>query len=102
MPKLTKFLGLHNEFFGQEIPIRNNALTRIHITLYGNVPSIPEVFSFVINGVGSLNCIPFKSIFRTLVIALIGSPMCLSMKIQKNVVNEVTRCFSMCIPWWLE
>jgi hypothetical protein len=81
MSKLTKFLGLHNEFFGQEIPIRNNALTRIHITLHSNVLFIPEVISFVINGVGGLNCIPLESIFRIVVIALIGSPMCLSMKI---------------------
>jgi hypothetical protein len=61
MPKLTKFLGLHNEFFSQEIPIRNNALTWIRITFHGNVLSVPEVISFVINVVGSLNCIPFKS-----------------------------------------
>jgi len=37
MPKLTKFLGLHNEFFGKEIPIRNNAVTRIRATFYDNV-----------------------------------------------------------------
>jgi hypothetical protein len=87
MLELTKFLGLHNEFFGQEIPIRNNALTWIHITFHGNVFSIPEVISFVINEVGSLNCIPFESTFRILVIALVSSSMCPSMKIQKNVIN---------------
>jgi|SRR5260221_7619642 len=98
MLELTKFLGLHNEFFGQEIPIRNNALTRIHIT-HGNVLSVPEVISFVINGVGNLICVPFESISIILVMALIGSSMCPSMKIQKDVVNEETRRFSTCIPW---
>jgi hypothetical protein len=93
MPKLTKFLGLHNEFFGQEIPIRNNALMWIRITFHGNVLSIPEVISFVINVVGSLNCIPFESTFRILVIASIS---------QKNIVDEETRRFSKCIPWRLK
>ena len=100
MPKLTKFLGLRNELFGQEIPIQNNALTRIHITIHSNVLSIPEVINVEING--GLNRIPFESIFRIVVIALIGSLMCLSMKIQKKVVNKVTRRFNMCIPWRLE
>jgi hypothetical protein len=89
MPKLTKFLGLHNEFFGQEIPIQNNALTWIRITFHGNVLSVPEVISFVINVVSSLNCIPFKSTFRILVIASIS---------QKHIVDEETRRFSKCIP----
>jgi hypothetical protein len=102
MPKLTKFLGLHNEFFGQEIPIRNNALTRIRITFHGNALSVPEVISFVINIVGGLNCIPFESTFRILVIALISSSMCPSVKTQKDVVDEKTRRFSKCIPWRLE
>jgi hypothetical protein len=99
MLKLTKFLGLHNEFFGQEIPIRNNALTWNHITFHINVLSVPEVISVVINGVSSLNCIPFESIFRILVIALIGSSMCPSVKIQKNAVSKETRHFSTCSPW---
>jgi hypothetical protein len=81
MLKLTKFLGLHNEFFGQEIPIRNNTLTRIHITFHVNILSVPEVITFVVNGVSSLKYIPFESISRILVIALIGSLMCPSMKI---------------------
>src|SRR5258707_2124331 len=90
MPKLTKFLGLHNEIFAQEIPTRNNALTGIHV----NVLSIPEVISFVNNVVTSLNCIPFESTFRILVITLISSLMCPSMKIQKKIVEEETRRFS--------
>ena len=73
MLKLTKFFGLYKEFFGQEIPIRNNALMRIHITFHVNILSIPEAISFVINRIGSLSCIPFKSIFKNLVIALIDS-----------------------------
>jgi hypothetical protein len=48
----------------------------------------------MINEVGSLNCIPFESIFRILIIALIGSSMCPSMKIQKNVVDGGIRRFS--------
>jgi hypothetical protein len=75
MLKLTKFLGFHNEFFGQEIPIRNNSLARIHTTFHGNVLSIPEVTSFVINKVHSLNYILFENIFRILVIASIASSM---------------------------
>jgi len=90
MLELTKFLGLHNEFFSQEIPIRNNALMWIHITFQGNIFSVPEVISFMINGVSSLNCIPFESTFRILVIALVSNLMCPSMKIQKNVVNGGT------------
>src|SRR5450432_1560280 len=101
MPKLTKFPGLHDEFFGQEIPIRNNALTRIHITFHGKVLSIPEVISFVINVVGSLNCILFESTFRIDVIALISSSMCPRMKFQEYIVDEGTRRFSKCIPWRL-
>jgi hypothetical protein len=81
MLKLTKFLGFHNEFFSQEIPIRNNALTWIHVL------SAPEVISFVINGVGSLNCIAFEILIEV-IIALIGSSMCLGVKLQKDVVSE--------------
>lgn len=81
MLKLTKFLSLHDEFLGQEIPIRNNALTQIHITFHVNTLSVPEAITFVIGGVGGLNCIPFESIFRILVIALIGSSMGPSMNI---------------------
>ena len=62
MPKVTKFLGLHNEFFGQEIPIRNQALTWIRITFHGNALSVFAVTSVVIN-VGSLSHIPFESTF---------------------------------------
>jgi hypothetical protein len=98
MPKLTKFLGFRNEFFGQEIPIRNNALTWIRITFHGNVLSVPEVIGFVI----SLNCIPFESTFRILVIALISSLMRPSVKIQKNIVDEKTRRVTKCIPWRLK
>jgi hypothetical protein len=81
MLELTKFLGLHNEFFGQEIPIRNDALTRIRITFHGNLLSAPGVISFVINGASSLDCTPFESVFTILVIALISSSMRPSMKI---------------------
>jgi hypothetical protein len=102
MPKLIKFLSLHNEFFGQEIPIQNNALTRICITFHINVLSIPEVTSFMINIVGSLNCISFKSTFRILVIALISSSMCPSIKIQKRIIDGETRHFSKCILWQLK
>src|SRR5258707_14656149 len=77
MLKLTKFLSLHNEFFGQNIPIRNNALTRIHIIFHVNVLSIPEVIGFGINGVSGL---------KILAIAVISSSMCLSMKIQKDAI----------------
>src|SRR5258708_20239626 len=89
MDKLTKFLGLNNEIFAQEIPTRNNALTGIHV----NVLSIPEVISFVNNVVASLNCIPFESTFRIFIITLISSLMCPSMKIQKKIVEEETRRF---------
>jgi len=91
--KLTKFLGLHNEFFGQEIQIRKDALTQIHITFHGSILFVPKVISSMVVRVGSLSCIPFESIFRILVMALITSSMCLSMKIQKYVVNEETRLY---------
>ncbi len=90
MPKLMKFLSLHNEIFAQETPTQNNALMGIHV----NILSIPEVISFVNNIVTSLNCIPFESTFRILVITLISSLMCPSMKIQKKIVEEETRHFS--------
>src|SRR5258707_1913322 len=98
MPKLTKFLGLHNEIFNQEIPTQDNALTGIHV----NVLSIPEVISFMNNIVTSLNCIPFESTFRILIITLISSLMCPSMKIQKKIIKEETRCFNKCIFWQLK
>src|SRR5260370_32376634 len=93
MPKLMKFLSLHNEIFAQEISTQNNALMGIHV----NVLSIPEVISFVNNVVASLNCIPFESTFRILVITLISSLMCPSMKIQKKIVEKETRHFSKCV-----
>jgi len=65
MLKLTKFLSLHNEFFSQNIPIQNNSLTQIHIIFQVNILSIPEVISFGINRVGSLNCTPLESIFKS-------------------------------------
>ena len=86
MLKVTKFLSLHNEFFGQEIPIQNHALMRIRITFHGNALSVFAVTSVMIN-VGSLSRIPFKSAFRTLIIAL----MCPSKKIPKEIVDEDTR-----------
>src|SRR5258707_3228220 len=98
MPNLMMYLSLHNEIFAQEISTQNNALTGIHI----NVLSIPEVISFVNNIVASLNCIPFESTFRILVITLISSLMCPSMKIQKKIIEEETRHFSKCIFWWLK
>src|SRR5712691_1928830 len=102
MLKLTKFLSLHNEFFGQNIPIRNNALTRIHIAFHTNVLSIPEITGFGIDGVGSLKFIPLESVFRILVIAFIGSLMCPpSMKIQKDIIDKAAGHFSTCILWRL-
>jgi hypothetical protein len=62
--------------------------TRIRIIFHGNILSAPEVVSFVINGIGGFNCIPFESIFRIPVIVLIGSSMCPGMGNQKNVVSE--------------
>ena len=101
MPKVTKFFGFHNELFSQEIPIRNNALTRIRVTFHGNVLSVPKVITFVINVVGGLKAldyVPFNYTFGILVIALISSPMIPSMKIKKKIVDEGTRRFSKCIP----
>src|SRR6267142_4195620 len=102
MLKLTKFLGLHNEFFSQNIPIQNSSLMRIHIIFQVNVLSIPEVISFEINRVGSLNCTPLESIFKILIITLISALMCPSVKIQKNALNKVTGRFGTCIPRWLK
>ena len=106
MPKVTKFFGLHNEFFSQEIPIRNNSLTRIRVTFQGNVLFVVKTITFVINVVGglkALNYIPFNRAraLGILIIALISSPMFLSMKIQKKIVQG-TRRFSKCIPWQLK
>jgi hypothetical protein len=71
------------------------------IAFHGNVFSVPKVITFMINVVGSLkalNYIPFDYTFGILVIALISSPMFLSLKIQKEIVDEGTRRFSKCIP----
>src|SRR5260221_5075870 len=102
MLKLTKFLSLHNEFFSQNIPIRTIALTRIAIVLRVNVLSSPEVIGFGIDGVSGLNSIPLESVLKILAIAVIGSLMCLSMKIQKEVIDEAIGRFSMCIHWRLK
>ena len=87
--KLTKFLS-------ESIPINNNALTRIHITFHVNVLSITKVIGSRIDRVWSLNCIPLGGVFRTLVIAVVDSSMCLSMemKIQKDVIDEAIGHFS--------
>ena len=97
MLELTKSLGLHDEFFSKNIPIRNNALARIHIVFHVNVISIPEVAGFGIDDVSSL-----RSVFKILVIAVIGSSMCLSMEVQKDVIKGATGHFGMCILWQLK
>ena len=88
MPKVTKFLSLYNELFGQEIPIQNNALTWICITFHGIVLSVLRVIASVINIIGSLKVL---ITFRILVIALISNPMCLSMKVPKKIIDKKTR-----------
>ena len=87
--KLTKFLR-------ESIPIHNNALTWIHIAFHVNILSITKVIGSRIDRVWSLNYIPLGGIFRTLVIAIVDSLMCLSMeiKIQKDLIDEVIRHFS--------
>ena len=98
MLKLTKFLGLHNGFFSQKIPIRNNTLTWIHFTFRVDTLFTPGVISFRIDEVGSLNCIPLEIVF---IIVFISSSMCPSMKIQKDAIDKGTGRFRRCIPWQL-
>jgi hypothetical protein len=90
MLELTKFLCLHDELFSQHIPIRDDALTWIHLAFQVDVLSMPEVISSGIDGIGSLNCIPLESVFRILVIDFINSSTCLSMKTQKDPIDEAT------------
>ena len=66
----------------------------IYIIFYVNVISIPEVTGFGINDISSL-----KSSFKILVITVIGSSMCLSLEVQKDIIKGVTGHFSMCILW---
>lgn len=101
MLELTKFLGLRNEFLSQKVPIRNNALAQVRITFRVNVLPIAEVISFGINGVGSFNSIPLEIVFRILAIALIGSWMCPSTKVQKDVIDDVTGWLSTFNTWRL-
>src|SRR5882672_12835607 len=102
MLKLTKFLSLHDKFFSQNIPIRNNALARIRIAFHINTLSIPEIICFDINGISGLNCIPFEGAFRILLITVIGSSMCLGMEGQKDITDGAAGCFSTYIPWRLK
>jgi len=78
MLRLTKFLGLHNEVLNQNIPMQDNIPMGVLFLLCVNILSIPQVAS---SRTSSLSYIPPESIFRILIIAFIGSSMCLSMKI---------------------
>src|SRR6266850_1873538 len=91
MPALEKLYNISSK-------VKAARLCQIHIVFQVNILSIPEVISFGINRVGSLNCTPLKSIFKILIIALIGAPMHPSVKIQKNALDKVTGRFGTCIP----
>jgi len=98
MLKLTKSLCLHNELFIQHIPIQDNTLTWVYFAFCVDILSIPEVINYGIDRV----CITLKSIFRTLVISFIGNSMYLSMKIQKDFINEAMGWHSTSILWQLK
>jgi len=98
MLKLTKSLCLRDELFIQHIPIRDDALTRVHFTFRVDILSILEVINSGIDRV----CIALESVFRTLVISFISNSMRLSMKIQKDFIDKATGRHSTSILWQLK
>jgi len=98
MLKLTKSLCLCNELFIQHIPIQDDALMQVHFAFRVDVLSILEVINSGIDRV----CIALKSVFRTLVISFIGNSVRLSMKIQKDFIDEAMGRHSTSILWRLK